>query len=268
MKRIRLIILSLAALLATACSAPKIAYLEDINSGQTVQIANVKNIRILPDDKISILVNSRDPLLSNLFNLPYVTRQLGAIDNRSSYSQGLSGYTVDTEGNIDFPVLGKVHVAGLTRSEIAAKIKGELEGQNLVKDPVVTVEFLNLTVSVLGEVQRPGRFSIDKDRVTILDAISMAGDLTIQGKRENVLVQRDTDGKTTLYRVDLTKGSELYASPVYYLQQNDVVYVEPNAMKARQATVNGNNVRSTAFWFSLVSVLTSIATTVTVIVTK
>lgn len=268
MKRIRLIILSLAALLATACSAPKIAYLEDINSGQTVQIANVKNIRILPDDKISVLVNSRDPLLSNLFNLPYVTRQLGAIDNKSSYSQGLSGYTVDTEGNIDFPVLGKVHVAGLTRSEIAAKIKGELEGQNLVKDPVVTVEFLNLTVSVLGEVQRPGRFSIDKDRVTILDAISMAGDLTIQGKRENVLVQRDTDGKTTLYRVDLTKGSELYASPVFYLQQNDVVYVEPNAMKARQATVNGNNVRSTAFWFSLVSVLTSIATTVTVIVTK
>lgn len=268
MKRIRLIILSLAALLATACSAPKIAYLEDINSGQTVQIANVKNIRILPDDKISVLVNSRDPLLSNLFNLPYVTRQLGAIDNRSSYSQGLSGYTVDTEGNIDFPILGKVHVAGLTRSEIAAKIKGELEGQNLVKDPVVTVEFLNLTVSVLGEVQRPGRFSIDKDRVTILDAISMAGDLTIQGKRENVLVQRDVDGKTTLYRVDLTKGSELYASPVFYLQQNDVVYVEPNAMKARQATVNGNNVRSTAFWFSLVSVLTSIATTVTVIVTK
>lgn len=268
MKRIRLIILSLAALLATACSAPKIAYLEDINSGQTVQIANVKNIRILPDDKISVLVNSRDPLLSNLFNLPYVTRQLGAIDNRSSYSQGLSGYTVDTEGNIDFPVLGKVHVAGLTRSEIAAKIKGELEGQNLVKDPVVTVEFLNLTVSVLGEVQRPGRFSIDKDRVTILDAISMAGDLTIQGKRENVLVQRETDGKTTLYRVDLTKGSELYASPVFYLQQNDVVYVEPNAMKARQATVNGNNVRSTAFWFSLVSVLTSIATTVTVIATK
>lgn len=268
MKRIRLIILSLAALLATACSAPKIAYLEDINSGQTVQIANVKNIRILPDDKISVLVNSRDPLLSNLFNLPYVTRQLGAIDNKSSYSQGLSGYTVDTEGNIDFPVLGKVHVAGLTRSEIAAKIKGELEGQNLVKDPVVTVEFLNLTVSVLGEVQRPGRFSIDKDRVTILDAISMAGDLTIQGKRENVLVQRDVDGKTTLYRVDLTKGSELYASPVFYLQQNDVVYVEPNAMKARQATVNGNNVRSTAFWFSLVSVLTSIATTVTVIVTK
>ena len=268
MKRIRLIILSLAALLATACSAPKIAYLEDINSGQTVQIANVKNIRILPDDKISVLVNSRDPLLSNLFNLPYVTRQLGAIDNRSSYSQGLSGYTVDTEGNIDFPVLGKVHVAGLTRSEIAAKIKGELEGQNLVKDPVVTVEFLNLTVSVLGEVQRPGRFSIDKDRVTILDAIGMAGDLTIHGKRQNVLVQRETDGQTTLYRVDLTKGSELYASPVYYLQQNDVVYVEPNAMKARQATVNGNNVRSTAFWFSLVSVLTSIATTVAVIATK
>lgn len=268
MKLTRLILLSLAAVLAAACSAPKIAYLEDIGDGQTVQIANVKNIRILPEDKISILVNSRDPLLSNLFNLPFITRQFGSIDKGSAYSQGVSGYTVDSEGNINFPVLGQVHVAGLTRQEIAAKIKGELEGQNLVKDPVVTVEFLNLTVSVLGEVQRPGRFSIDKDRVTILDAIGMAGDLTIQGRRENVLVQRETGGKTTLYRVDLTKGSELYASPVFYLQQNDVVYVEPNAMKARQATVNGNNVRSTAFWFSLVSVLTSIATTVTVIVTK
>ena len=117
-------------------------------------------------------------------------------------------------------MLGHIHVAGMTRGEIAAYIKGELVSKNLVKDPVVTVEFMNLTVSVLGEVANPGRFNIDKDRLTLLDALSMAGDLTVYGKRENVLVQREENGKKTLYRVNLNSGYDLYASPVYYLQQN------------------------------------------------
>ena len=117
---------------------------------------------------------------------------------------------------------------------------------------------MNLTVSVLGEVVHPGRFSIDKDRPTLLDAISMAGDLTVYGKRDNVLVQRDEDGKKVLYKVNLNSGQDLYASPVYYLQQNDIIYVEPNSVRARQATVNGNNVRSASFWMSLASLLTTI----------
>ena len=176
----------------------------------------------------------------------------------------MSGYTINKDGNIDFPVLGHIHVAGMTREEIASYIKEELVSKNLVKDPVVTVEFMNLTVSVLGEVATPGRFNIDKDRLTLLDALSMAGDLTVYGKRENVLVQREENGKKTLYQVNLNSGYDLYASPVYYLQQNDIVYVEPNSMKARQATVNGNNVRSASFWMSLASLLT----TITVLIVK
>lgn len=174
-------------------------------------------------------------------------------------SRGVSGYTVDLQGNIDFPVLGKVHVADMTREEVAVLIKSELQSRDLIKDPVVTVEYMNLSISVMGEVNRPGRYNIDKDHLTILDALSQAGDLTIFGKREKVLVLRNEDGKQRVYGINLCSAEHLYTSPVYYLQQNDVVYVEPNDTKARQSTVNGNNVRSTSFWISLASLLTSIA---------
>lgn len=243
--------------LFSSCAAPKIAYFQDIKPGAAEQVLNIVNIRVRPEDKISILVNSKDPLLMELFNLPVVSRQVGSTLN-SSQNQGISGYTVNKKGDIDFPVLGKVHVEGMTREEIAAHIKNKLVTENLVKDPVVTVEFMNLTVSVLGEVVNPGRFNIDKDKLTLLDALGMAGDLTVYGKRDNVLVQREENGKKVLYKVNLNSGYDLYASPVYYLQQNDIVYVEPNSVRARQSTVNGNNVRSTSFWFSLASLLTSI----------
>ena len=156
-------------------------------------------------------------------------------------------------------MLGKVTVAGKNREQIAALIKSELIKRNLVNDPVVTVEFGNLYVSVLGEVARPGRFPITRDKVTILDAISQAGDLTIYGKRENVCLMREENGHQNIYRVDLTNGGALLASPAYYLQQKDVIYVEPNDTRARQSTVNGNNVRSTSFWISLASLATSVA---------
>lgn len=246
-------------LLLGSCAAPKIAYFQSLQPGNEEQLVNPKEIQIQPKDKISILVNSKDPLLANLFNLPIISRQVGFVGSNSNNAQGISGYTVDKDGYIDFPVLGKIHVAGKTREEIAAYIKDELISQNQVKDPVVTVEYMNLTVSVLGEVARPGRFNIDKDQLTILDAISMAGDLTIYGKRDNVLVQREEGGKLTTYRVDLSSGADLFLSPVYYMQQNDVIYVEPNSVRARQSTVNGNNVRSTSFWISLASLLTSIS---------
>ena len=244
--------------LLSACSTPKVAYFQDVQPGVEEQVLNTLEIRIRPEDKISILVNSKDPLLTNLFNLPYISKQIGATSANSGSNQGVSGYTVNPKGNIDFPVLGEVHVEGMTRDEIAAHIKNELITKNLVKDPVVTVEFMNLTVAVLGEVSKPGRFNIDKDKLTLLDVISMAGDLTIHGKRENVSVMREENGKQIVYKVNLNSGYDLYASPVYYLQQNDVVYVEPNSLRARQATVNGNNVRSTSFWFSLTSLLTTI----------
>ena len=240
---------SVAAALLSSCATPKIAYFQDIQPGTAEEVSSATEIRVRPEDKISILVNSKDPLLANLFNLPIVSRQIGTVSSASSSnSQGISGYTVNKE----------VYPAGMPGEEIAAHIKHELISQDLVKDPVVTVEFMNLTVSVLGEVVHPGRFSIDKDRLTLLDAISMAGDLTVYGKRDNVLVQRDENGKKVLYKVNLNSGHDLYASPVYYLQQNDIVYVEPNSVRARQATVNGNNVRSASFWMSLASLLTTI----------
>lgn len=255
-------VLAAAALLGS-CATPKVAYFQDVQPGTPEQVLNRLDIRVRPEDKISIIVNSKDPLLMELFNLPTVSRQIGSGSGSSgSSSQGLSGYTVDKSGNIDFPVLGAVHVAGMTREEIASYIKEELVEKNLVKDPIVTVEFQNLTVSVLGEVASPGRYNIDKDRLSLLDAISMAGDLTINGKRDNVLVQREENGKKVLYKVDLNSGLDLYASPVYYLQQNDIIYVEPNSMRARQATVNGNSIRTPSFWISLVS----LATTVTVLI--
>lgn len=248
-----------------SCSAPKVAYFQDIRPGNSEQGPSPLDIRLRPEDKISILVNSRDPLLTGLFNLPIASRQISAGGTgTSSGSQGLSGYTVNRDGNIDFPVLGSLHVEGKTREETASYIKDELIRNNLVKDPVVTVEFMNLTFSVLGEVSRPGRFHIDKDRVTLLEALGMAGDLTIYGERDRVLVQRGSGGEMSLYKVNLRSGKDLYASPAYYLQQNDIVYVEPNRVRARQSTVNGNNVRSTSFWMSLASLLT----TITVLIVK
>ena len=247
--------------LLSSCGASKeVLYFQDLEPGKSeIMVSEVRAITVQPEDKISIIVNSRDPKLTDLFNLPYVSRQLGLSSKTYTIgtNQGVSGYTVDANGDIDFPVLGKVHVAGKKREEIASLIKHELVSKNLVKDPVVTVEFLNLYISVMGEVNNPGRFSIDRDRLTVLDALSMAGDLTIYGNRSKVMVLRQEGDVQRVYGINLTSGEHVYTSPAYYLQQNDVVYVEPNNMKARQSTVNGNNVRSTSFWISLASLLTS-----------
>lgn len=253
----RIFQLLVAVALFSGCAAPQIAYFQDVYAGSAETIATGTDIRVQPEDKISIVVNSRDPLLTNLFNLPVSTRRVG--ETVSTYRDGaISGYTIDKEGNIDFPVLGKLHIGGMNREEIVNYIKEQLISQNLVKDPVVTVEFMNLSVSVLGEVTRPGRYNIDKDRMTLLDAISMAGDLTVYGLRNKVMVQREENGKQNVYVVDLTSAKSLYSSPVYYLKQNDLVYVEPNDVRARQSTVNGNNIRSSSFWVSIASLLTSV----------
>lgn len=251
-----------------SCSAPShVTYFQDLRPGESEQkVIAATEIKVRPGDKLSIIVSSRDPQLTQLFNLPSFSQQIGQTvvsksagsASPSASSQGVCGYTVDEKGMIDFPVLGKLEIAGKNREEIAAFIKEELLSKNLVKDPVVTVEYMNLCISVLGEVNSPGRYSIDRDKVTLLDAISMAGDLTIYGKREKVLVLREEEGVQHVYGVNLCSAEHLYTSPVYYLRQNDVVYVEPNNVRARQSTINGNNVRSTSFWLSLASFLTTI----------
>ena len=256
-----------------SCSTPKeISYFQDLESVEGQRIGGAKGITVRPKDKISIIVNCKSPELTALFNLPYVTQRLGENSRStisSGYSQGyISGYTVDGRGCVDFPVLGEVHVAGMTREEIASEIKRELREQGQATDAVVTVDFMNLYYQVLGEVARPGRYAIDKDALTILDAIGAAGDLTIYGRRDRVKVLRDEGGRMRTYEVDLCSASDLIASPVYYVRQNDVIYVDPNDVRARQSTVNGNNVRSTSFWISLTSLAASVTNTIVVIATR
>ena len=259
-----------SSLFLGSCETPKsITYVQDLNEDVVLENIQRKAIRVQPEDKLSIVVHSKDPDLAALFNLPVIatnTRTMtgmngtGSRSRSYSTSEGLSAYTVSPQGTIDFPVLGTLKIGGMTRSEVAAFIKGELIGRNLIKDPTVVVEFLNTGVSVMGEVMNPGRYDMNRDNITLLEALSLAGDLTIQGKRENVrVIREDIDGNTRVYTVDLTDGKKLLESPVYYLKQNDIIYVEPNDFRKRQTTVNGNNVLSASFWISVASLLTSVA---------
>lgn len=252
-------------LMVSSCRTPEVSYFKDLSHGQVEEIKEELDIRIRPDDKLSIVVNSRDPQLTSLFNLPYTAQRIGGSTSNQletnltiTGNQGILCYTVDKFGDIDFPVMGKIHVQGMKRDEIASYIKSELMKRNLVKDPVVTVDYAGLYFNVLGEVNKPGRYAFDRDHFTLLDAIGMAGDLTINGQRENVTVIRESGKLRTSYKVNLQSGYSLYESPVFYLQQNDIIYVEPNVYRARQSTVNDNTVRSASFWISLASLLTTI----------
>ena len=201
---------------------------------------------------MAILVNSKDPELALPFNMPLVSYQIGS---QNPGQQRLLGYLVDQNGDIDFPILGQLHVEGLTRMQVTELIKQKLISEDLIKDPIVTVQFLNFKVSVMGEVARPGTFDISGDRITLLEALSMAGDLTIYGRRDRIAVIREKDGKRLILYHDL-RSSDIFQSPCYYLQQNDIVYVEPNKAKTGQSRINSNN--SVGVWLSAVSVLASI----------
>lgn len=232
------------------CSTPKnVTYFQDLNETVYSTPQSIQTV-VEPFDKLTIIVKTKDAQLVNLFNITLPGDRVG---------DGYSQYTVTGAGTIDFPVLGTLKVAGMTRSELSAFIKGELIGRDLVKDPVVTVEFLNTGFSVMGEVNKPGRYNFNKDEMTLLEALSIAGDLGIQGQRENIAVVRQENGQVHTYRVDLTNFSELVKSPAYYIRQDDVIYVEPNNIKKRQTTVNGNNVISASFWVSIASLLTTVA---------
>ena len=246
------VFLCLIAFLAS-CSAPKeVLYLQDIASIKEENIDKNYEVIIHKDDLLAILVNSKDPELALPFNMPVVTYQIGA---QTTAQQRLLGYLVDQNGDIDFPILGKIHVEGLTRMQVTELIKQKLMSEDLIKDPIVTVQFLNFKVSVMGEVTRPGTFDISGDRITLLEALSMAGDLTIYGRRDRGAVIREKDGKRRILSHDL-RSSDIFQSPCYYLQQNDIVYVEPNKAKTGQSRINSNN--SVGVWLSAVSVLASI----------
>lgn len=240
--------------LCTSCaSSKKVVYLQDVVPLKQQDIEQKYEVYINNDDLLAIMVNSKNPELALPFNMPMVSYQLGS---QTAPQQRVLGYLVDTNGDIDFPILGKLHVAGLTRLQLTDMIKQRLIDEDLIKDPIVTVQFLNYKVSVMGEVNRPGSFNISGDRITLLEALSMAGDLTIYGRRDRVAVIREKDGKRTILMHDL-RSSDIFNSPCYYLQQNDIVYVEPNKAKAGQSEINQN--KSVGVWLSAASILVSIA---------
>lgn len=243
----------MCGVLSSCGSRKNVVYLQDVEPLKQEKIERQFQMYIHEDDLLAIMVNSKDPELALPFNMPVVTYQIGA---QTTAQQRILGYLVDTNGNIDFPILGKIHVAGLTRLQLTELIKNKLIEEDLIKDPVVTVQFLNFKVSVMGEVSRPGSFTINSDRITLLEALSMAGDLTIYGRRDRVAVIREVDGQRTILFHDL-RSADIFSSPCYYLQQNDIVYVEPNKAKAGTSEINQNT--SASVWLSAVSILASIA---------
>lgn len=254
------------AVVFTACTSPKnVIYFQDAASFSRQEIEQKYEAKIHADDLLSIVVNSKDPELALPFNLPRVNYQLGVTATTGGQQNSVLGYLVDTDGNIDFPFLGTLRVEGLTRAGLTNLIKKELTENRLLKDPVVTVQFLNFKVSVMGEVSNPGCFTVSGDRITLLEALSMAGDLTIYGKRDRVAVIREDNGMRTIMYQDL-RSADIFNSPAYYLQQNDIVYVEPNKAKSGQSGINQNN--SVGVWLSVVSVLSSLVSLTVTLATK
>ncbi|MGL5938028.1 MAG: polysaccharide biosynthesis/export family protein [Phocaeicola sp.] len=253
----RTILNLLLLLFLTACGSQKeVNYLQDIDGFYRSKIEQVPSTTIRPGDLVSIIVNSKDPELAQMFNLPVVSNTIISNNNYSGSSNRVSGYQVDRSGFIDFPQLGELKVAGLTLLQLSSLIKEQLIEEGYIKDPVVNSNYLNFKISVLGEVNHPGSFNLHTDRLTLFEALSMAGDLTIFGKRDNVKIIREVGSERSVVTVDL-RSKELFNSNYYYLQQNDVVYVEPNSAKAGQREINQN--RTTSTYVSIISLLITIA---------
>ena len=263
-------LLLLTAFSVVSCSTPQnVAYFQNAEDIRGMALQKELPLRLRPKDKINIVVNSADPMLVGQFNLTAATnsmRSLGSVTIPLTTSGGAGGgtaqllaYTVDEQGDINFPVIGKVAVEGKTRQEVADYLRRRLIERDLVKDPIVTVEYVNLAISVLGEVNRPGRIEMMKDNFTILDAIAFAGDLTIDGQRENIMVFREVDGEDQTYVINLCDRQNVLSSPAFYLQQNDVVYVTPNAKRKREAKTTGNIFNQPSVYISVASLLTTIS---------
>lgn len=238
--------LVVVVLLASCSGQKRIVYFQDLPAGGQDTIQDTVLIRLQVSDKVNIHVSARDPEISNLFSL-YTT------GNNVVSTNVKSGYTIDSHGDITFPILGKIHVEGLTREELTEYLVSLLEERQLVRDPVVTVEFENLCVTVLGDANTSKRIFINKDYYTLLDAMADMGDLQITGVRETVKVLRNNGGVVTAYNVNLCSAQEVYESPVYYLQQNDVIYIAPNKKKTRGYYDNATMLVTPTFWTGIVS---------------
>ena len=233
MKRVYWFSLIVVIVASVSCSSQKdIAYFHGLNASRAELINKYyktgHEAKIGVGDMLSITVNGLDPLAVAPFNLPMVSYATPGSDQLSAVPT-LQSYLVDVNGNVNFPVIGTIRLAGLKKSEAIKFISDELAPY--LKNAIVTIQFMNYRITVLGEVAKPGQYSINNERATILDALGMAGDMTVYGVRNNVLLTRETNGKLEFARLNLNTD-EIFMSPYFYLQQNDILYVEPNNVKS------------------------------------
>ncbi len=250
----------LIALFASSCvSRQEIVYFQGLEQAEAKMEENAKNsLQIKPNDLLTISVAAAQQDAALPFNLPVIGAPMGGDQIGLSVNgrPQLQTYLVGKNGNINFPFLGEIKAEGYSQEELAQNLKEKIK--KYVQDPIVNVRVVNFQVSVLGEVNRPGTFDIEDDYFTLPQALGMAGDLSIYGKRDNVLVMREENGRTTHAYLDLG-NADVINSPYYYLQQNDVVYVEPNAPQRQSASYN----RNAGVYISIASVLVSVAVLLT-----
>lgn len=257
-------------LMLGACSVPKdITYfqgIDDLSNDQMKQMGQVYHTPICADDLLTITVTTWDPNVVTPFNPPtYAYSTIVEGETAVQAAQGLYTYLVDKDGYIDYPVLGRVQVEGLTKHELAEKLRKDIS--KYIDDPLVKVSLVNFKITVLGEVTRPGSITIRNDRVSILDALGFVGDVTINANRTNVLIVRDNNGKIERARVNLTDPA-IFASPYYYLQQNDVIYVEPNNAKKRNSRISQSDQLNITLFSSIMSAISVITLVLTTILNK
>lgn len=249
--------LVMTALLAGCGSSEKIAYLqgtERMSAEEFAVATTLYDARIMPKDLLTVVVSTTDPEASKPFNLVMPTISQGITTSASSQGQ-LQTYLVDNNGQIEFPVVGMITVKGLTKRKAEEKVKGLL-ATYLKEEPVVTVRFVNYKISVIGEVARPNTFTIQNEKVNVMEALAMAGDMTIWGRRDNVKILReDAEGNKRVIMMNLNDPYVIF-HPDFYLQQNDVVYVEPNKVKAKNSEIGS----ATGIWLSATSIMISVAT--------
>lgn len=248
-----------AVQLASCSNYRNVAYFQNSRSLPTVPPSvELYNAHIMPKDLITITVNTTDPEASVPFNLTVQSRETSHFGSVPTTSQAsLQQYLVNNDGDIQFPVLGTLHVGGLTLNETEEMLRSHLVPY-LKETPIVTVRLQSFKVSVLGEVTQPGQFTVINEKINLLEALALAGDMTIWGQRDNVkLIREDAEGNRKIHELNLNDANIIY-SPYYQLEQNDIIYVTPNITKSRNSDI-GN---STTLWFSATSILISLASLV------
>ena len=252
-KLIQSLLMTGAVMAFTSCATPKnYSYFQDLSTDVSLKVPEVRMSKIGPQDQLTIVVETKNPQLRIAYNKTLVSNF--DPDNLMRVEHMIY-YIVDEEGNVNFPHVGKIHLGGMSRHEAELHIENLLKSQNLVNDASVTIQIQNHIYNVMGEVNRPGQYSFVKDGYTLIDALCNCGDLTTFALRNNIKVIRNENGEQKTYKVDLTSAKNLLASPAYYIQSGDTIYVEANKTKALQSTTNSSQTFTYSFWISLASTL-------------